>query len=219
MMIKKLLQFKINYIAIEGCIGVGKTTLCQSFSNYINGKAILEEINKNPYLDDFYKKIKKTALKTQLFFLLSRYKQQLKLTKQYNLKKIFISDYMIFKDQIFSKLTLNNEEILLYKRLFSILYKNIVIPNFIIYLRAPINIINNRIKKRGRIFEQNIEQNYLMSLIKAYDNFFYNFSKCPILIAETKNFHLGKTINNVNFLINEILFMMKHKKNKHIIKK
>ncbi len=186
----------IKYIAIEGCIGVGKTTLSNILTQYLQSTIILENIAINPFIHKFYKYKSLLAFKTQLYFLISRYKQQKLITTTKNI----ISDYTIFKDNIFANINLTSQEQTLYKKIFIKIFNKTKIPNIIIYLTAPLNIIYTRIQHRGRYFEKNIHPNYLHKIIKSYNILFNNYYKCPIIKINTHKINFYKTCNILSLM-------------------
>ncbi|MDA0712678.1 MAG: deoxynucleoside kinase [bacterium] len=195
---------KLNYIAIEGCIGVGKTTLSNELANKLNGSVLLETFETNPFLADFYKDISAFAFKTQIFFLLSRYKQQQGLDQRDLFKQAVISDYFIAKDHIFAQLTLTDKELTLYEQLYQTLCPHIHVPDLIIYLRAPLPVVLERIAKRGRDYEKDIDPKYLKDLGEAYDKFFSTFTSCPVLTVETEELDFPNKESDVNHILDMI---------------
>ena len=175
------------YIIIEGTIGVGKTSLAKLLANEIDAKLILEEFEDNPFLPDFYKDSKRYAFQTQLFFLLSRYRQQLEFQQIDIFSKSIISDYMFMKDRIFAALNLNDKEIVLYDKIANILEQNIAYPDLIIFLQSDTERLMDNIKKRGRSYEKNMDWNYIDSLNQIYNEFFFRYDKSPLLIINTND--------------------------------
>ncbi len=171
--------FQSKYIAIEGAIGAGKTSLVHHLSKKYNARAVLEVVEENPFLTFFYNNIKEYAFRTQIFFLLSRYDQQLKALQQGFFKQLSFFDYMFAKDQIFARLTLSGDELAMYERLYEIVSREIPSPDLIVYLSASTSLLINRIKQRGRSFEQNISIEYMESLNSYYEKYFNNQSNFP----------------------------------------
>lgn len=192
---------KPKFIAIEGCIGVGKTTLCQKLAEHFNGKTLLEEVDNHPFLDDFYADKETSAFKTQVYFLLSRYNQQKTLDQQDLFNEAVVSDYYMPKDKLFAEINLKGSELGLYQQLYGVLCEQIHTPDLIIHLRAPLEGILARIEKRGRQFEKQIDPNYLSQLASAYDTFFKNFDKCPVLQIETSRFNIPESEDDLNCII------------------
>ncbi len=177
-----------RYIAIEGPIGVGKTSLAQILARELNGRLILEKAEENPFLPRFYHHPELYAFQTQLFFLLSRYQQQQELFQLDLFSRNTISDYLFAKDQIFASINLvKEEEFTLYQQIQKLLQGQISTPDLVIYLQAEPRTLFQRIKKRGREFEKEIEEEYLQILIENYNQFFFNYHSSPLLIIQTND--------------------------------
>jgi len=200
------------FIAIEGCIGVGKTTLTKALTQKLNGNEMLEVVEENPFLAEFYKDRDLLAFKTQMFFLLSRYKQQQALSQTNLFQKSIVSDYFIAKDRIFAELTLKDSEFQLYDQLYNALCQQIHAPNLIIYLRAPLDVILGRIEKRGRSFEKDIDPDYLSRLMQSYDRFFNQFQGCPVLTVETEDLNFPDREEHVSVVMDAVGETLNQKK-------
>jgi deoxyguanosine kinase len=187
------------YIVVEGPIGVGKTTLVRKLQSKINAQLLLEIVEENPFLANFYQDKERYAFQTQLFFLMSRFKQQKELEKQG--KTNYLADYHLLKDRIFAELTLGSEELHLYETVYQSLSTCIKKPDVLIYLHADSNVLLRRIEKRNRPFEKNFDATYLDKLSDKYQTHFSNYQETPIIRLNTS------TIDYVNHdgPINEIL--------------
>ncbi|MCK4523450.1 deoxynucleoside kinase, partial [candidate division WOR-3 bacterium] len=150
-----------NFISVEGIIGVGKTTLATKLARYYNAELILEPVEENPFLRQFYDNIEAFAFQTQIFFLFARYKQMQKLMQNRLFFDLVISDYIFEKDQIFANINLEENELILYEHIIKFIRKDVPKPDLIIYLQASTETIMNRIKNRGRTFEENISKEYI----------------------------------------------------------
>ena len=192
------------YIIIEGTIGVGKTSLAKILSKKIDAKIILEEFEDNPFLPDFYKNPKRYAFQTQLFFLLSRYRQQIDFQQIDIFSKSIISDYMFMKDRIFAALNLDDKEIALYDKIATILEKNITYPDLIIFLQSDTERLMENIKKRGRTYEMNMDWNYIDSLNQIYNEFFFRYNNSPLLIINTNDIDFVNDQEDLNEILNII---------------
>ncbi|OGW06552.1 MAG: deoxyadenosine kinase [Nitrospinae bacterium RIFCSPLOWO2_01_FULL_39_10] len=200
---------KARYIAIEGPIGVGKTSLVQLLGEYFNAHTVLETVEDNPFLEGFYRNRERYAFQTEMFFLLSRYRQQMSLS-QYNLfNRVTITDYIIDRNRIFAYINLNNEEIRLYEDVYSILKHKIPKPDLLLYLQADIDTLKKRIKMRGRVFEKNISDEYLDEVNKAFNNYFFHYTQSPILIVNANEINFVEKKEDLKDLIKKIL---SHKK-------
>jgi deoxyadenosine/deoxycytidine kinase len=163
---------KYNFITIEGNIGSGKTTLAHLLSKHFNARLILEQFADNPFLPKFYENKQQYAFPLELFFMAERYKQLKELLQTKDMfHNITISDYMFTKCLLFAKVNLSEEEFLLYQKLFDIINPQLVQPDLLIYLHAPVTRLKENIKKRNRIYEQSIESEYLFSLQETYTQY------------------------------------------------
>ena len=178
---------KAYHIAIEGTIGVGKTSLAKILSKELKSKLVLEQFEENPFLNDFYKDKNRFAFQTQLFFLLSRYRQQIEFQQIDIFTKSIISDYMFMKDRIFAALNLNEKEMQLYDNVAMILEKNVVYPDLIIFLQSDSERLMHNINLRGRDFESDMDWNYIDALNRIYNEYFFRYDKSPLLIINTND--------------------------------
>jgi len=176
---------ELRYIAIEGVIGVGKTSLAARLTQTIGAKAVYEEFEKNPFLEDFYSDPEHFAFQTQIFFLLSRYQQQQNLHQQDLFQQCIVSDYIFSKDRIFATLNLNDKEMKLYDALAKIMEKDIAKADLVIYLQSSTNHLMEFIRKRGRNIEKNISEEYIHALNELYNKFFFHYGDTPLLVINT----------------------------------
>lgn len=175
-----------NFITIEGNIGAGKTTLAQLLSRHYNARLILEEFADNPFLPKFYEKPDQYAFPVELFFMAERFKQLKELLQQQNLFQEFtISDYLFTKCLLFAKVTLPEDEYRLYQRLFDIIHQQLVQPDLLIYLHAPVEKLQANIKKRNRAYEQNIQDEYLSNIQDTYTNYIRQQSTKTLFVDVT----------------------------------
>ena len=184
----------LYYVAIEGVIGVGKTSLAHLLEELLNAKLVMEKFDENPFLPDFYLDPERYAFQTQLFFLLSRYRQQQELRQTEVFHKLVISDYMFVKDRLFASLNLDDKEMSLYDSVAKILEKNILNPDLVIYLQAETPKLMERITLRGRDFEKNMSPDYIDALNQVYNEYFFRYQEGPLLIINT---------NDIDFVHNE----------------
>tara|TARA_S200000501_G_scaffold366695_1_gene401934 strand:- start:1168 stop:1809 length:642 start_codon:yes stop_codon:yes gene_type:complete len=192
------------YIAIEGTIGVGKTSLARVLSERLNARLVLEEFEQNPFLEDFYNDPKSYAFQTQIFFLLSRYKQQIGFQQIDLFTKNIITDYMFAKDRLFATLNLNDKELDLYNTVATILEKNLPFPDMVIYLQSDTERLIRNIKKRGRIYEEKIDIGYLEALNQVYTEYFFKYNKSPLLIINTNDIDFVNNQSDLEEIINFI---------------
>lgn len=162
----------LPFIAIEGPIGIGKTSLAKKLSNHYNFHLLKEIVEENPFLGKFYEDIEAWSFQTEMFFLCNRFKQLEDIQQQYlSMGKPVIADYHIFKNMIFAQRTLSSDKIIKYEKIYEILTKDMPMPNMVIYLHASIDTILNRIKRRGRDIEKNIKISYLEQLSSDYESY------------------------------------------------
>jgi len=182
---------KARYVAVEGPIGVGKTTLATALAERTGGRLVLEVVEENPFLAGFYQDRKKHAFQTQLFFLLSRFQQQQELFQQDLFSQVTVSDYLFAKDRIFASLTLDPNELALYERVWQVMGPRVVKPDLVVYLQARPEVLQARIRKRGRDFERHLDGDYLDALSRAYGDFFFHYDETPLLVVNTSDLDLG----------------------------
>lgn len=173
------------FIAIEGVIGVGKTTLARILAPDFGGESLLEVFEENPFLSDFYADRARYAFQTQIFFLLSRYRQQHQAVPQALTRGPLFSDYTFAKDSLFAHLTLGADELTVYDKLHTALAEKIPTPDLLIYLRADLDTLLNRIALRDRPYERDMDRRYIDHLRLAYEGFFTAYTVSPVLIIDT----------------------------------
>ena len=176
-----------SYIAIEGPIGVGKTSLAEIIADKLNTRKVLEDFKDNPFLDNFYDNIEEYAFQTQMFFLLQRYKQQQGIKQLDVHQKGVVTDYMFDKDRLFASFTLSGPEMELYSRVADILEQDIIKPDLVVYLQADTPLLMQYIKKRGRDLEKGVTSDYIDLVNQRYQEFFVNYEDTPLLIINTNN--------------------------------
>jgi deoxyguanosine kinase len=177
-------KLPFRHIAVEGPIGVGKTSLVDLLAKRFRGTKVLEDVD-NPFLDEFYKDKRGAAFRCQLFFLLSRYDQQKKIAQRDLFTELVLADYSFPKDKIFAYLTLDDSELMIYNRLYDMLAETVPKPELVIYLQASHETLLRRIKKRGRDYEKAISPPYLKELSDAYAHYFYRYDETPLLVVNT----------------------------------
>ena len=177
----------LYYIAIEGPIGVGKTSLAELLSKELGARLVLEDFEDNPFLPDFYNDPERFGFQTQLFFLLQRYRQQQDLRQVDMFQKLLITDYMFVKDRLFASLNLDDKEMHLYDTVASLLERNIIRPDIVIYLQADTDVLMKNIAKRGRNMESNVTWEYIDALNQVYTEYFFRYQDTPLVIINTDN--------------------------------
>lgn len=175
------------FIVIEGVIGVGKTTLSRLLQPYFQSQLLLEIVEENPFLPRFYEDQSRYAFQTQIFFLLSRYRQQRVAVPEVLKQASLISDYLLDKDRIFARITLQGDEWNMYERLYEILADRVRLPDLVIYLRANLDVLLGRIAMRDRSFERSMPRDYIEILRQTYESFFEEYEKTPLLSIDTNH--------------------------------
>ena len=194
----------LYYIAIEGPIGVGKTSLAQLLSKQLGARLVLEDFEDNPFLPDFYNDPERFGFQTQLFFLLQRYRQQQDLRQVDMFQKLLITDYMFVKDRLFASLNLGDKEMQLYDTVASLLERNIIRPDIVIYLQADTNVLMKNIEKRGRSMEKNVTWEYIDALNQVYTEYFFRYQDTPLVIINTNNIDFVENENDLKEVIDYI---------------
>jgi deoxyadenosine/deoxycytidine kinase len=174
-----------RYIAVEGVIGVGKTSLAKLLSERLQAQLVLEEVEENPFLKDFYRDRERYAFQTQMHFLFSRYQQQRSLRQTELFTERLVADYLFQKDRIFAGLNLSDRELALYEKLVVWLELDVVKPDVVVYLQASPDVLMERIDRRGRPFEKDMEREYIRQLNEAYNYFFFHYTDAPLLVVNT----------------------------------
>jgi deoxyguanosine kinase len=196
--------FEPNYIAVEGVIGVGKTTFAQMLAQRIDAELLNEEVFENPFLVDYYKNRARYALSCQLYFLISRFQQQQQLMVRDLFAQRIVADYLFAKDAIFASVALSERELTLYNKIAPALSRDIPKPDLVIYLQAGTQVLLSRIRKRSFAFEKPIDFDYIEMLNKAYDYFFFHYSDTPLLVVKTDEIDFVNTPEHFDDLILQI---------------
>ncbi len=192
-----------QYIAIEGPIGVGKTTLVNSFKQLLAAQIVLD-VPDNPFLPDFYRDRPNAAFRTQMYFLISRFHQQLALEGTIRTTPLLVCDYLFARDKIFAYLNLDDQEILIYDKYFASLSPYVPVPNLVVYLKAPREVLVERVRRRKADYEAKISAQYLDSLVEAYDHFFYHYKDTPLLIVDTSEIDFVENPDDLKALLQRI---------------
>jgi deoxyadenosine/deoxycytidine kinase len=194
----------LYYVAIEGPIGVGKTSLAKLLSERLGARLILEGFDANPFLSEFYDEPERYAFQTQLFFLLQRYQQQQELRQVDMFHNLLIVDYMFVKDRLFASLNLDEKEMTLYDTVAKLLEKNVINPDLVIYLQADTDILIRNISHRGRDMEKNISEEYIDALNQLYTEYFFRYQDTPLVIINTNNIDFVNNDKDLDEVINYI---------------
>jgi deoxyadenosine/deoxycytidine kinase len=182
-----------RYIVIDGPIGVGKTSLGRLLAQELQARLVLEKVEENPFLPRFYQNPRQYAFTAQLFFLLSRYQQQLALQQPDLFHQTTVTDYFFPKDRIFAQINLDNDEWALYEQIYGMLGGRLPSPDLVIYLQAESDVLIERIRQRGRDYEKGITSEYLKRLNDAYNQFFFYYTDTPLLVIQTSEIDFVKS--------------------------
>jgi deoxyadenosine/deoxycytidine kinase len=194
---------KLRHVAVDGPIGVGKTSLVEMVARRFHGTKILEDVD-NPFLPEFYKKKKGSAFQTQLFFLLSRYQQQQEIAQIDLFTTLVVADYHFPKDKIFACLNLDDSELLIYDKLYRLLAESVPKPDLVIYLQGSLETCLKRVKKAARAFEKSLAPDYLAQLIEAYNYYFYHYEETPLLVVDTNEIDFVNRPSDFDDLVAQI---------------
>jgi len=192
-----------RYIAVDGPIGVGKTTLVELLVKRFEAVKVLEDVS-NPFLQSFYDDRPGSAFQTELYFLLSRFKQQRDVVQQTLFDKLVVSDYTFPKNRIFAYLNLTDDELLLFDKLYTLLEPQVATPDLVIYLVADAETCMRRIKNRARSFEKNLSEDYLAELVDAYNHYYHYYNRSPLLVVDTRHLNFPARPEDFDELVHQL---------------
>lgn len=195
---------RLSYIAVEGVIGAGKTSIASMLAQMLNAKLILESFEDNPFLEKFYKNPNAYAFRTQMFFLLERYTQLQELHQKDLFHSYIVSDFIFEKDKIFAYLNLSDEELKIYDQVVEGLDKNVVTPDLVIYLQSSVERLMNNIRKRDREIEKEMSENYIDNLNEAYNYFFSRYKASKVMIVNCDETDFVNSTADFENLVTEI---------------
>lgn len=193
-----------RFIAVEGAIGAGKTSLVNLLEQQYGARVILEENDSNPFIAKFYEDQETYAFQTQIFFLLSRYNQYMELAQRDLFNSVVVIDYLFQRDKIFARLNLEDHEYRLYEQIYNLISSKAPKPDLVIFLQASTEVLLERVSKRGREYESFMDPDYLDSVNKAFNNFFFYYSDTPLLVINTNEIDFVEKKCDLEELINKV---------------
>ncbi len=199
----------LHYIAVEGVIGVGKTLVTQRLAERLDATTVLEDWASNPFLKPFYDAQAGAAFQTELFFLLSRYRQQQELLQRRLFSQATLCDYVFEKSKLFAYLNLDDSELLIYEKLYSLLAETVPRPDLVVYLQAPTDVLLRRIRQRGRPEEARLSEEYLAEANRAYNHYFFHYTQTPLLDVNTADVDFAAVPEDLDDLLKQVRQMGK----------
>ncbi len=197
-------KIPFRHIALEGPIGVGKTSLVQFLAQRFEGVMVLEDIS-NPFLSAFYEGRPGAAFQVQVYFLLSRFQQQREIRQMNLFQNLVLADYTFPKDRIFAYLNLGDDDLKVYEKLYPVLEQEVAKPDLVIYMQASVPVLMERIAQRGRDYETEIDPEYLERLSEAYSYFFFHYRETPLLVVNTDDIDFVKNPADLDALVQQII--------------
>jgi len=193
-----------QYIAVEGPMGVGKTSVAERLAARLEAHCVLEEWGQNPFLKSFYDGRAGAAFQAELFFLLSRYRQQQELLQRRLFSQATLCDYVFEKSKLFAYLNLDDSELLIYEKLYALLAESVPRPDLVIYLQAPTEVLLRRIRQRGRPEEARLSEEYLAEANRAYNHYFFHYTQTPLLVVNTADVDFAAVPQDLDDLIRQV---------------
>ncbi len=198
---------RLRYIAVEGPIGAGKTSLARRLAERLGADALLEQPAENPFLARFYQDMARYALPTQLFFLFQRARQLEPLAQPDMFGRAIVADFLIDKDPLFARATLSGDELALYQKIYETIRPQAPAPDLVLYLQAPAALLVERVRRRGAAFERGISEEYLAALAENYTRFFHHYSEAPVLIVNSQNLNFVTRETDFELLVERMRAM------------
>jgi deoxyguanosine kinase len=198
---------KYRYIAVDGPIGAGKTSLARRLAERLDGEPVLERPGDNPFLPRFYENMTRHALPTQLFFLFQRVTQLRELAQPGLFSGVTVADFLLEKDPLFAQLTLAGDELALYRQIYAALSPQAPRPDLVVYLHAEVDTLFERVRKRALDYEAPISREYLAALADAYARFFYHYTGAPLLVVNSEHLNFVDSHRDLELLVEHIAAM------------
>ena len=192
---------RYRYVVVEGPIGVGKSSLTRRLAEHLEADSLMENVADNPFLPRFYQDPRRYALPTQLHFLFDRARQVTELSQGDLFRKGIVADFLLDKDMLFARLNLDDDEYALYEKVYADLRLQAPDPDLVIYLQAPVEALQERVKRRGIDFEQGMKGDYLRRLAEAYSEFFHRYDAAPVLMVNSENLNLVQQKGDFDLLL------------------
>jgi deoxyadenosine/deoxycytidine kinase len=200
---------KYHYIAVDGPIGVGKTAVVERLAERLDASSLLEEWGQNPFLKGFYDGAPGAAFQVEVFFLLSRYRQQQELRQRSLFNQVTLADYVFEKSKLFAFLNLEDAELAIYEKLYGLLAEAAPRPDLAVYLQAPTEVLMKRIRARGRPEEAHLSEDYLAEVNRAYNHYFFHYTQTPLLVVNTAEVNFARSEQDLDDLLRQIRNMGK----------
>lgn len=195
---------QLDFIVVEGPVGVGKTTLATRLAHSFGSDVLLEGVDENPFLERFYQDPRSAALQTQLFFLFQRARQIQALRQTDLFRPVRVADFILEKDRLFAELTLDKDELKLYLQVYEHLTIDAPQPDLVVYLQAPVDVLSRRVAKRGRQYERMISDEYLQRIVESYTRFFHDYAQSPLLIINAAEIDFANNEADYQLLLEQI---------------
>jgi deoxyadenosine/deoxycytidine kinase len=202
-------NLKFQYISVDGVIGVGKTAVVERLAERLDANAVLEEWGQNPFLRPFYEGAVGAAFQAELFFLLSRYRQQQELMQRNLFQQFTVADYFFEKSRLYAYLNLEDSELMIYDKLYGLLTEGVPKPDLVVYLQAPTEVLVKRIRARGRPDESRLGEEYLAEVNRAYNHYFFHYTQTPLLVVNTTDVDFVERPEDLDDLLKQINTMGK----------
>ncbi|HEX6739591.1 MAG TPA: deoxynucleoside kinase [Vicinamibacteria bacterium] len=195
---------QFHFIAVEGPIGVGKSSVVERLAERLDANTVLEEWGQNPFLKSFYDAKPGAAFQVELFYLLSRYRQQQDLLQRQLFRQCTLTDYVFEKSKLFAFLNLEDSELLIFEKLYGLLAESVPRPDLVVYLQAPTEILMKRIRQRGRPEESHLSEEYLAEVNRAYNHYFFHYTQTPLLVVNTAEVDFARRDDDLDDLVKQI---------------